>query len=130
MSGGIVQNPTISDRKQGRFEAHFRIQGTSRAVVRPAPAKGFRRRGASSSGNCATRRQFGGVRVHCKEIIRFELRIIGPDLQLGYTTSKPLQNLLNGDPVTAKAGFPKPHTRIDRDPSKERIVARRHLCPP
>jgi hypothetical protein len=49
--------------KQARFEAHFRTQGISRAVVRPASAKGFRRRGASSSGNFATRRQFGGVSV-------------------------------------------------------------------
>lgn len=70
-------------------------------------------------GDFASRRQLGGVCIDSKEVIRFELGIIGQDLLLGCPTREPLQNLLNGDPVTANAGLSEPHVGIDRDPLKE-----------
>ena len=113
--------PESSDRQHGQahFEARFPIQGTGRVIMEPAGATGFRRRGASSSGDSAPRRQFGSVSVHGEEVIRFELGIICQDLLLRCPAGEPLQNLLDGDPVTANARLPEPHVRIDRDPLKE-----------
>lgn len=67
----------------------------------------------------APRRQFGSVSVHGEEVIRFELGIICQDLLLRCPAGEPLQNLLDGDPVTANARLPESHVRIDRDPLKE-----------
>src|SRR2546427_10055694 len=103
-----MRTPKSSDRRheQARCEGHFPIRGRARATVEPASAIGFRRRGASSPrGDFAARRQFGGVGVNGKEVIRLELRIIGEDLLWGRPTRQPLQNLLNGDTVPANAWF-------------------------
>src|ERR1035437_2849501 len=115
------RSPESSDRRYepARFGARSRTRGKGRAIIESASATGFRRRGASSPGDFAPRRQFGGVSIHGKEVIQFDLGIIRQDLLLGCPTGEPLQNLLNGDPVTADARLPKPHVRIDRDPFKE-----------
>jgi hypothetical protein len=73
-------------------------------------------------------RQLCGVGVDRKQVIRFQLGIVGQDLLLGYPLRQPFQNLLNGDPMTANPRFPEPHVRINRDPLKERIVGCGHLC--
>jgi len=119
MSGGVLRNPAITGTSKPLSKRTFGLGEEGRAALEPVSAIGFSRRGASSSGDFAPRRQFGGVRVHGKEVIRFELRIIGQDLLLGCPTGEPLQNLLNGDPVTVNARLPEPHVRIDRDPLKE-----------
>jgi hypothetical protein len=102
---GVFQNPPIA-----RFEVRSPIQGRGRVITEPVAATGFRRRGVSSTGDFGSRRQFGGICVHGKEVIRLELGVIGQDLLLGRTTGKPFQNLLNGDPVAANARFAEPHT--------------------
>ena len=63
--------------------------------------------------NPISRREFGGICGHGKEVIRLELGVVGQDLRLGRPTGKPFQNLLNGDPVAANARFTEPHFRID-----------------
>src|ERR1039458_10813305 len=73
-----------------------RNNGTSRAT-------GFRRRGASSSGDFGPGCQFGGIRVHGEEVIRLKLGIVGQDLLLGRPPGKPFQNILNGEPRAADA---------------------------
>jgi hypothetical protein len=74
----------------------------------------------SSSSRCVTpRRQIGGVGIHSKKILWPELRVVGQDLLLGCPARQPLQNLLDGDPVTANARLPEPHVVIDCDPLKE-----------
>jgi hypothetical protein len=55
------------------------------------------------------------MRVHGEEVIRRKLGIVRKDLLVGRSTGKPFQNLLNGDPVAANAGFAEPHVRINRD---------------
>src|ERR1035437_7772733 len=119
--GTVEKQERKPDRRyqQARLRARFRTRGKGRPIIESTSATGFRRRGASSPGDFAPRRQFGGVSIHGKEVIRFDLGIICQDLLLGCPTGEPLQNLLNGDPVTANARLPKPHVRIDRDPFKE-----------
>ena len=119
MSDGVIQNPAIAGTSKPVSKRTFGLREQSPAIVEPALAIGFRRRGASSSGDFAPRRQLGGVSVHGKEVIRFELGIIGQDLLLGSPTGEPLQNLLHGDPVAPNARLPEPYVRIDRDPLKE-----------
>jgi len=70
----------------------------------------------------ALRRQFGGVSVHSKDVIRFELWIVSQNLLLGRPTGEPFQKLQNGDPVTADARLPEAHVTIHRDPLQECIM--------
>jgi hypothetical protein len=81
VSDSIIEDSAISGPGEAASKRTFRPE-TDRATAEPAAATDFRQRGASSIGDFAPSRQFGGVSVDRKEVIRLELRIIGQNLLL------------------------------------------------
>ena len=81
-----------------------------------------------ASGDSEAGYPLSSVCVDREKLFWFELWVIGEHLLLQCPISRAIQDLLNGYPVRADAGFPEPYVGVKRDPVEERVARCGHAA--